>query len=96
MSKNVCTYEEVLQFSLNWLICSAAFILSDWILSIWESGTVGRIGLHAGGGDGMGIWCFIDVIEWDIISSRPLGTPQDATLALIHDGLNIKYLSFNS
>ena len=77
------------QFSLIWLICSAAFILRDWILSIWESGTVGKRGVHAGGEADTGKWCFNDEIELDIASSSAFVLPQDAELRFRHNGLNV-------
>ena len=80
----------MVQFSLIWLICSAAFILSDWILSIWESGTVGRIGVHVGGEEETGRWCFIGVIGCAMASSNPLVLPQDEAFRFRHNGLNMK------
>ena len=78
------------QFSLIWLICSAAFILRDWILSMWESGTVGKRGVQAGGEEDTGRWCFNDVRELDIASSSALVPPQDAELRFRHNGLNVR------
>ena len=84
-------YDDGGQFSLIWLICSAAFILSDWILSMWESGTVGSRGAQEGGDPGIGRWCFKDVIELDIASSKALVPPQDAEFRFRHNGLKWKW-----
>ena len=80
----------MVQFSLIWLICSAAFILSDWILSIWESGTVGRIDVQAGGEQETGRWCFIVVMGCAMASSEPRVLPQDEAFKFRHNGLDIK------
>ena len=71
------------------MICSAAFIRKDWILSIWESGTVGSKGAQAGGEADTGRWCFNEAIEFDIASSRALVPPQGAEFRFKHIGLEI-------
>ena len=69
------------------MICSAALILSDWILSIWESGTVGKSGAQAGGEADTGRWCFNEAIEFDIASSRAFVPPQGVEFKFRHIGL---------
>ena len=81
-------YEDAVPFSRNWIICSAAFSLSDWMLSIWESGTEGKSGLHEGGDEAAGR-CFNAVIPCGNMSSTALVFAQDA-FRLRHIGLNLK------
>ena len=54
---------------------------------MWESGTVGSRGAQDGGDPGKGRWCFKDVIEFDIASSKALVPPQDAEFRFRHNGL---------
>ena len=57
------------------------------MLSIWESGTVGRIGVQVGGEEETGRWCFICVIGCAMASSKALALPQDAEFIFTHNGL---------